>query len=155
MCIFIDWCKTFICILGFLMILIEVNAQVSINTDGSAPRAGTLLDVKANKNLGIDSSFVVTDRGYVGIGTINPAAQLEVRTNFYLGGTSNTQLRIGSHLGNGSGNAIDFNTTSIAGGFFIGGRIAVFREGVNGQSTLRFSTANSTGNLSEKLIINY
>lgn len=54
-----------------------IGQNVAVNTDGSAPRAGTLLDVKADQS-GEDSSFVITTAGNVGVGTTSPTGALQI-----------------------------------------------------------------------------
>jgi hypothetical protein len=66
-----------LCLAGVTVSSPLYSQSVGINGDGSSPRAGLLLDVKADAN-GADSSFVITNRGYVGIGTTTPSNLLHI-----------------------------------------------------------------------------
>ncbi|MCT2406051.1 hypothetical protein NZD88_00605 [Chryseobacterium antibioticum] len=120
--------KKNILLLFVFLAFFSTNAQVGINTPN--PRAVFHIDgAKDNPITGVPSAsqqnndFVVTSAGRVGIGTINPTAQLQTTGNMILGTSAATggttgystvvrnnatgELRIAS---SGSGNTFMFNS---------------------------------------------
>ena len=75
--------KKTIILLALIAVAFSLKAQVAINTDGSAPSSGAILDVKGSGN---HYFFIDDNTGFVGINTTSPSEMLEVEGNAYVKG---------------------------------------------------------------------
>jgi len=75
----------------------SIFSQVGINNDGSLPRAGTFLDIKPDAS-GDDSTVVITDRGYLGVGTSSPSAKVDIANGTVRLSSYGSGTQLGSSL---------------------------------------------------------
>jgi len=69
--------KIYLLIILVFAASLDMIAQVAINTDGSSPTTGTILDIKSSAL--VKQHIVIQDAtGYMGVGTTNPQKRLDV-----------------------------------------------------------------------------